>query len=229
MRISFGAPLLTAFILFLSVSASATEPSHPLDLRRLFFDGVLSPGYPARHSTSTARPIPLASEESFTVLSILVNPAFFPLGVWSVRAELAPLRYISGLAEYSRIQNFDVPGLKGKSHLDGNALDLGFHVWPQGKGVHGVYLGPRYSFGSGEDRTGYGEGDLSGWGADLGYQWVAGLFSFNLGAGLGQATARIRPTEALRTREDIPESLRQTEARATFLRPYLTVGLGLSF
>jgi hypothetical protein len=228
-QISPGVLLLTASLVLRPSPANATEPpAPPPDLRRLFFDGALSPGYPARHSTSTARPISLASEDRFTVLSLLANPALFAFGVWSVRVELAPIPFASVLADYSRIRDFDVPGLKGNVHLDGNVIDLGLHVWPLGEGARGFYLGPRYSLGSGEDRLGYGEGDLSGWGADLGYQWVAGLFAFNLGAGLGQATARVRPTEALRRREDIPDALRQAEASATFLRPYLTVGIGLA-
>jgi hypothetical protein len=228
-RISPGALLLAASLSLLPSPASAAEPpAPPPDLRRLFFDGVLSPGYPARHGASTARPIPLASEDHFTVLSLLANPALFAFGVWSARVELAPIPFASVLIEYSRIRNFNVPGLKNNIHLDGNVVDLGLHFWPLGEGARGVYLGPRYSLGSGEDRSGYGEGDLSGWGADLGYQWVAGAFAFNLGAGLGQATARVRPTEALRRREDIPDALRQAETSATFLRPYLTVGLGLA-
>lgn len=227
-RTSLGA-LFLAGALGLCPARAAAEGPPQLDPRRLFSEGVLSPGYPARHARSTARPLSLADEGGGTILSLQFNPALFAFGVWSARAELAPVPYVSLLGEYSRINNFEVPGFKGNLRLDGNVLDLGLHFWPLGEGLQGPYLGPRYSFGSGKDQEGLGEGDLSGWGADLGYQWVAGVFAFNLGAGLGQATARVRPSEELRGRDEIPEELRQAEASATFLRPYLTVGMGLAF
>lgn len=230
MRIFFGLIPLVGLLFFSPRAAQAQgTPPEQLDLRQLFSSGVLSPGYPARHASSSGQPISHADGESFTVLSLQVNPALFAYGVWAARAELAPIPYVSFLFEYNRINNFDVPKFKGNIHLDGNVFDLGVHVWFAGEGVQGPYLGPRYSFGSGKDRSGYGEGDLSGWGADLGYQWVAGLFAFNLGAGLGRATARVRPTDELRARTDIPEELKLTEASETFLRPYLTVAAGLAF
>ncbi|MCU0655999.1 MAG: hypothetical protein MUF64_12300 [Polyangiaceae bacterium] len=231
MRLSPGLLFLAALSSFSRSACAQQDP--PLDLRYLFSRGALSPGYPRLHAGSSGQPLALAGGGAdgprHTIFSVLVNPALFAFGVWAGRVELAPIPYLSVLAEYNRIQDFEVPKLRGNIHLDGNVVDLGLHFWPMGEGAAGFYLGPRYSFGSGTDNKGLGEGSLSGWGADLGYQWVAGVFAFNLGAGLGHATARVRPSAELRARVDIPEVLRQLEATETFLRPYLTVAIGLAF
>jgi len=216
---------------------------HP-DLRQLFSGGALSPGYTRIHATSTARPLTLAGSgdssksrdgskgrgsEGPTHVSVQVNPALFAFGVWSLRAEIAFVPFLSILGEYSRINGFNVPKLGNRIHLDGNLIDVGLHLWPMGDGARGFYLGPRYSSGSGDDQEGLGQGKLSGWGVDAGYQWVSGLFSFNLGAGLGKARATITPSAGLRASPDAPESLKQDETSETFLRPYVTIGLGLAF
>lgn len=204
-----------------------------IDLGALFSTGVLSPGYPRQHDHSSSRPLAMGSEARPTILTVQVNPALFAFGIWSFRAELALVPYVSVLAEYSRINDFVVPKLNEDIRLDGNLYDLGLHLWPQGDGARGFYVGPRYSFGSGSDRSGYGQGELRGWGIDLGYQWVVGLFAFNLGLGAGPGRATIRPSDSVKNDPSIPPEIREllgdASTTVTFPRPYITLGLGAAF
>ncbi|RYE93283.1 MAG: hypothetical protein EOO75_04730 [Myxococcales bacterium] len=223
----------TGWLLASPAHAQERPGEGPIDLGPLFASGALSPGYPRQHERSTARPLAMGSEARPTILTVQVNPALFAFGIWSFRAELALVPYVSVLAEYSRISNFAVPKLNEDIHLDGNLYDLGLHVWPQGDGARGFYVGPRYSFGSGSDRSGYGQGELRGWGVDLGYQWVVGLFAFNLGLGAGPGRATITPSDAVKNDPGIPPEIRALlgEARTTvnFPRPYITIALGAAF
>lgn len=213
-----------------AVSPAAPAPDAPIPLAQLFATGALSPGYPQRHATSTARPLRGSDgSATLTFLALQFNPALFAFGVWSVRGEMAFLPFMSILGEYNRLSDFTVPKLDNRIHLDGYVVDLGLHLWPGGEGLRGFYIGPRASFGSGSDREGQGEGGLVGYGGDFGYQWVAGIFAFNLGVGVGRATVKIEPTDVLKNSPDAPESLRQASVSETFWRPYLTVGLGFGF
>ena len=211
--------------------ADAPPADTRIDLNTLFGTGALSPTYPRLHAGSTASklsPASVSDGDGPTWVSVQVNPALFAFGIWSFRAEVAIIPYLSVLGEYSRVHNFSVPKLEDDVHLDGNLYDVGLHLWPQGHGVRGFYLGARYSFGSGTDGV-YEEGKLRAWGVDLGYQWVAGVFAFNLGVGGGPGKATITPSDAVRNDPSTPPELRDKSVEVTFPRPYVTVGLGAAF
>jgi hypothetical protein len=198
----------------------------PVDPRLLFTapDGPLSPGYAQRHPASTApRFDVMEGQGSSPRLGVLINPALFAYGKWSGRVELAPLRAISVFVEYSRLRGLTIP--KFPESVDGHVVEVGFHLFPMADGLRGLYLGPRYISGKGEDQAGLASGELSGWGGDIGYQWVAGFFLVNVGAGVARATAKVTP--APETADQLPEGDREPAER-TFWAPVVTVGLGLA-
>lgn len=213
-----------------SPCAAQARPDAPLDLRTLFTTGPLSPGFPAKHRGSSGAPLGVIEPgERRPIFGVLFNPALFAFGRWSASAELAFLPVLSVFVEGSRILNFKVAKLPDDhDKISGYLVDVGLHLWLFGEGLRGVYLGPRTFFGSGSETDGLADGKLSGWGADLGYQWVAGVFSVNVGAGLGSAKVVVTPTDDAVQRAKLPEGLQQ-EVTRTFLIPLVTVGIGAAF
>jgi hypothetical protein len=198
----------------------------PVDPAQLFAapDGPLSPGYPARRPASTGPRLDVFEvEERSPILGVLFNPALFGYGKWSGRVELAPLRAVSVFVEYSRLTGLAIP--KFSERVDGHVVEVGLHLFPMADGLRGFYLGPRYISGTGEDQGGLASGELSGWGADLGYQWVAGFFMVNVGVGIGKAKATVTPRPE--TADQLPEGDREPAERS-FLVPLATVGIGLA-
>lgn len=198
----------------------------PVDPGRLFAapDGPLSPGYPRRRPVSTAARLDLLDPVTRSpILGVLFNPALFGYGKWSGRVELAPVKALAFFAEYSRLRGVTIP--KFPERVDGHAIEVGLHLFPMADGLRGLYLGPRYISGTGEDQAGLASGELSGWGADLGYQWVAGFLMVNVGAGIGKAKAKVTP--APETVDQLPEGDREPAERSFWL-PVVTVGIGLA-
>lgn len=227
--------------LLLSPTTALGEPSSSprrgLDYRALFGapDGVLSAGYPDRHATSTARPLSFVTPRAGPTVSVLFNPALAPLGKWSGRLELAPVRALSLFAEASFVRGLKVPRVASQlsRYVDGEMLDVGLHLFPAGKGLRGFYIGPRLSLGAGDTQDGLARGTLRGWGFDLGVQWNISALAFNLGAGLAHNDITLkRGDDAERLAAErgvqIPEELGQGASRAQLL-PLITAGVGFAF
>jgi len=170
-----------------------------------------------------------ADRQTYVVAT--VNPALMALGKTSARFEIAPLAAHALFVEGSKLSLFiDDAGRT----VSGTEIDVGYHLFPQGKGAHGFYLGPRYMSGSGEIPEASWE--FQGVGGDLGYQWViAHHLVFNLGAGV----ARVKGKADLKEEEyaDLLGDLDEDEADAFrslstqeefFWVPMVTVGLGLA-
>jgi hypothetical protein len=166
-----------------------------------------------------------------TYIAVTANPALMALGKTSARLEIAPLAAHAVFLEASRLSLFidDV----GRT-VSGTEFDVGYHLFPQGKGAHGFYLGPRYLFGSGDIPEASWE--FKGVGGDLGYQWViAHHLVFNLGAGIARVNgkAEINEDKYGDLLDELPEedaaSFRSLSSQEqAFWVPMVTVGLGLA-
>ncbi len=164
-----------------------------------------------------------------TYVAVTGNPALTVVGKTSGRLEVAPLAAHAVFAEVSRL-SFFISELNRK--ITGTEIDVGYHLFPQGQGARGFYLGPRYLSGSGDIPEASWE--FKGFGGDLGYQWViANHLVFNLGAGI----ARIEGKADLKEDAyDLPEGIDQEDLGAfslssqeeAFWVPMLTLGLGLA-
>jgi hypothetical protein len=193
----------------------------PLDTPSLFSGGVLSPGYQQRRSAQGGEALEPVSSHREPYLVLLVNPALVAVGKWSFRAEIAPLPAHALFLEYSRLK-IQVPEFPAA--VRGQSFDIGYHLFPFGWHLNGLYLGPRYFFGDG--KTDEAKGSLRGFGFDLGYQLAFGIFALNAGVGLGRALVQIERTI------DIPEgvtvSVPEKEERRELV-PLLTLAFGLAF
>jgi hypothetical protein len=175
---------------------------------------------------STAAPLDLfAHEEAVPRVALLVNPALAPLGKWSARLEVAPLRAHALFVEASRAR-IDV----GDTRVSGSEIDLGYHLFPLDRGLSGFYLGPRYLYAKGESDV--ARGTASGFGADLGFQWVIGVFALNFGAGVARAKIVIEPKSELASAAGVPDEVKASlpsRVETTQIVPLGTFGVGVSF
>lgn len=170
-------------------------------------------------------------EDRQTYVALTFNPALMALGKTSARLEIAPLAAHAVFLEGSRLSLFID---EVSRTVDGTEIDVGYHLYPQGKGAHGFYLGPRYMFGSGEIPEASWE--FEGFGGDLGYQWViAHHLVFNLGAGVARVNGKADLNED--EYSDLIDQLDEEDADAfrslstqeeSFWVPMVTVGLGLA-
>lgn len=157
-----------------------------------------------------------------------------PWGRTSGRIEVAPLSAHALYFEFSKINIYvkniecDVPVYE---------YDFGYHLFPQGRGVSGFYLGPRLIIARGE--TDEAVGKATGIGGDLGYQFVIARY-FVINAGIGaahfSASAEAKPGWEGKLPDGItPEQASAFGASLSFGKteevwlPIATLGLGLSF
>jgi hypothetical protein len=206
----------------------APLPRGHLDLRALFTqpEGVLSPGYTDRHGGRTARPLSYASGERGPIFGLLFNPALGAFGKWSLRAELAPVPYVSVFLEGSRVIDADVPRVP--EPISGTTYDVGLHLFPMGDGLRGFYLGPRYSRGSGHSKDGLVDGAMTGWGGDIGWQFVVSVIAINIGVGATDNEIVATPSAEAIAR-GLPAEGLPAEVRHQQVLPLVTAGLGLAF
>ncbi len=173
---------------------------------------------------------PTETDDRRTYFAATFNPALMKLGKTSGRGELAPLVAHAVFVEISSISLFVD---EVSRTVSGTEFDVGYHLFPQGRGAYGFYLGPRYVWGSGEIPE--ASWSFSGMGGDLGYQWViANHIVFNLGAGVVRIDGKAELNEELiDDLDDIPgekaDALKTlfTQERSYWI-PLVTVGLGLA-
>lgn len=228
MRIISGWLLISASGLFCQDAYAQTTSTSTLEPQALFSSGVLSPDYPSHHSASSGHSLQIVGKEKPSV-GILFNPGQALFSIWTLHFEFAPFRYISFPIETTVLWNTKLPNLDKPVTLSGAALAAGLYLWPSGESMRGWYLGPRYSAGIGGTRY-QGTSSiwyLSSWGADLGYQWVSGVFALNLGVGLSRATIR---TESNVQYDTAPgEQFSIPTINKAFLLPSLSIAIGVAF
>ena len=198
-----------------------------MDPRALFAPGgALSPGFVETHARSTAAPLDLSDRASHGPrVAAIFNPVLAPLGKWSARLEVAPLRAHALFVEGS-IVRFSANDV----HVSGIELDVGYHLFPLDQGLSGFYVGPRYVHASGESDV--ARGTVSGFGGDLGFQWVLGVVALNMGVGAAWAKIKIAPKAELLADPNVPDEVKAQlppsvdEMRAV---PLATFGLGVAF
>lgn len=207
--------------------AAAEQPFSP---PRLFGPGgPLAPfppgGPPPSAPAPTLSPLGTGGLGAFPVFSALFNPALAPLGKWSARVEVAPVRYLSLVADGSLLK-IDFPNVPT---IEGRSIEIGGHIWPGGEGVRGFYVGPRYLYGKGDSNE--ATGTLTGWGFDVGYQLVFGHFALNLGAGVEAGKLSLSPKgdpAVLGTVDPGLVARLQRESNETRVLPVATIGLGFA-
>lgn len=158
-------------------------------------------------------------------VALLFNPALAPLGKWSGRLEVAPLRHHALFVEVSRVR-LTVDDVRA----EGWEIDVGYHLFVLGNGLAGVYIGPRYGRGFGH--TDVAQADVVGYGGDLGFQWVVGPIAFNIGLGAAYAKGVAEPRPGVlddpslspEVRAEIPKRVEKSG-----MIPLATLGLGLAF
>lgn len=185
---------------------------------------------PAPPSPAPSQDKPLSDDDDpATYVAATFNPALMTFGKTSGRLEIAPLAAHALFVEVSSLSLFidDV----GRT-VKGTEFDVGYHLFPQGQGAHGFYLGPRYLFGSGDIPEASWE--FKGVGGDLGYQWViARHLVFNLGAGVAHIKGKAEINEdaigPLDEFEDATDAFRSLSSQEQgFWVPIVTLGLGLA-
>ena len=187
---------------------------------------MLSPGFVEAHARSTAPPLDLYDKESRAPrVAALFNPVLAPLGKWSARVEVAPLRAHALFVEGSVVR-FDV----GDVRVSGTELDVGYHLFPLDQGLAGFYLGPRYLHATGESDV--ARGTDNGFGGDLGFQWVLGVVAINMGVGVAWTKVTLDPKTELLSSPDVPDDVKASvpapvEVKRVF--PLGTLGVGLAF
>lgn len=172
-----------------------------------------------------------ADAKPHTTLSAIFNPALMRFGKTTGRFELAPYGPHALFLELSRL-SLDIEDKGYKVQVTGREIDVGYHLFPLSQGARGFYLGPRYVRGSGE--TEGASGEFTGWGGDLGYQWVvANHLVINLGVGAMyvSGTAQLDPEvlgdiEVPEDQESGFESL--GSGSGSYLLPLVTLGIGLA-
>lgn len=211
----------------LASGVRADERRPAPDPRELFAPGgVLSPGYVDAHARSTAKPLDLVTPEGRAPrVAVVFNPALAPLGKWAGRLEVAPFRAHALFVELSSVR-LDT----GDTRVDGTEIDIGYHLFPLGDGLAGLYLGPRWVRGTGQSDV--ARGTATGWGGDIGFQWVVGPIAINFGAGVAYAHFVIDPKLELITSPDVsPEVKAQIPKQVDTwqILPLATAGLGFAF
>lgn len=210
-----------------ATTAHADERRPAIDPAALFAPGgVLSPGFVGAHSRSTAAPLDLYDATSHAPrVAALFNPALAPLGKWSARIEIAPLRAHALFVEASLVR-IDVSEVR----VTGTELDVGYHLFPFDQGLSGLYIGPRYLRATGESDV--ARGKVSGFGGDLGFQWVLGIVAINMGIGAAYAKVTIEPKAELLASPDVPDDVKAAVPSAvdtTRVVPLGTFGIGVAF
>jgi hypothetical protein len=183
--------------------------------------------------SGTRRGVEGAGDAEQTYVAVLANPALVAFGKMSGRIEVAPLAAHAFFFEASRISLF-VDEVKQQAR--GWEYDFGYHLFPQGQGAYGFYLGPRVLVARGESDAAVGR--FLGFGGDLGYQFViARHVVINLGAGVArvEASAELKPSEVARVAQMISDDTgslgtqASTSTSKSFWLPLATAGLGVAF
>lgn len=125
-------------------------------------------------------------------VSVIANPALLPWGRMAGRLEIAPL---SAHAVFFEFAKWDLPisysalGQSVAVNVPVYEYGFGYHLFPQGQGVSGFYIGPRFIYAHGEVDQAVGK--ATAWGADLGYQLViADHIVLNAGIGVMHISAK---------------------------------------
>ncbi|HNS97710.1 MAG TPA: hypothetical protein PLJ27_09810 [Polyangiaceae bacterium] len=227
------AATMLALILMASPAEAQSQPASPFDA-----NGPLAPWkgplpsepHPlAVIARATPDQPPTPQDEPHTTIAVCINPALTVLGKTSARLELAPLGSHALFVEMSRL-SFFISELNRK--VTGTEYDIGYHLFPQGQGADGFYIGPRFLFGSGEITE--ARWSFRGFGGDLGYQWViAHHLVFNLGGGVARIQGKAElEQDALGLPKQIPENVSGafslSSQQASLWVPMLTLALGFA-
>lgn len=153
-----------------------------------------------------------------------------PLGKIGGRFELAVTPLHAIYVEPSYIVRH-IPDLNRS--LSATEIDIGWHLFPQERGVDGFYFGPRAIFAA----TDVEEAKARAWGfgADVGYQWViAGGPTLNIGAGIAYfhvvAQARPESIEIFRLLDPLyQQAISNATIHASGLMPLGMAGMGLAY
>lgn len=168
--------------------------------------------------------------ERLTHFGVVVDAALVPLGKIGARFEAAitPMHalYVEPSYLVRHISSLD-------RTISGTEMDLGYHLFPQARGIRGFYFGPRAIFAgaSTEDASGY----LWGFGGDIGYQWaLRGGPAINIGAGIAyyHLTARpdVRSMTALAFLDPVHQAaITSATANAWGVMPLGMAGFGLAY
>jgi hypothetical protein len=132
------------------------------------------------------------NDEGRMNVSVIANPALLPWGRMAGRIEVAPLAAHALFFEFAKWDlpiSYQVLGQSTKLNVPVYEYGFGYHLYPQGRGVSGFYLGPRFIYAHGEAEQ--ATGNAVAWGADLGYQLViANHLVLNLGIGVMHISAK---------------------------------------
>jgi hypothetical protein len=190
-----GAGLFVAALVFPRAAHADAPPA--LSPAKLFGrGGPLAPLPPSGPPPSREAPVlqPLSWDGGLLgtgpIAAAVFNPALAPVGKWSVRLEGAVAPFLSFYVEPGSI-DIDIPGL---FRVSGASVELGAHVYPQGRWLSGFYFGPRVLTATGENDT--AKTRLTGFGGDLGYQVVVSVVAINLGLGVMAGKAVAEPKGA---------------------------------
>jgi len=168
--------------------------------------------------------------EPMTHASALIDVAFIPLGKIGGRFEVAVTGMHALYVEPSYIVRH-IPQLDRS--ISAMEVDVGWHLFPKGRGLRGFHFGPRAVFAA----TSVEEARARAWafGADVGYQWViAGGPTLNLGVGIAyyHVTARARP-EAISIfpllEPKFQKAISNASIHAHGLMPLGMAGMGFSY
>lgn len=129
--------------------------------------------------------------EETTRIAAILDVGLVPLGKIGGRLELALTPLHALYVEPSYIVRY-IPSLERS--ISATEIDLGWHLFPQERGLRGFYFGPRAIFAA----AGVEEARAAAWGfgADAGYQWViSGGPTLNVGVGIAyyHVVAQARP------------------------------------
>lgn len=204
-------------------------------------------GYPAPGSGGAAYARPTDSpfadkgvrprdgaKASRTYVAVIGNPALAPWGKLGGRLEIAPLPAHAIFVELSKI-DLSIDIQKGMSiDAQGVEYDIGYHLFPQGAGARGFYIGPRFIVAQGESTQAIGR--VWGVGGDLGYQLVvAEHVVLNLGVGIARvhASADAKQSYVDQATQDLPDKtilggISLGTSKDLWI-PLATAGFGLAF
>lgn len=179
---------------------------------------------PARLAVVVPQPEPT------THATVLLDVGLIPLGKIGGRLEVAVTEMHALYVEPSYIVRH-IPELERS--ISATEIDLGWHLFPQARGLRGFYFGPRAIFAA----TAVDEARATAWGfgGDIGYQWViVGGPTLNLGLGIAyyHVTATARP-EAVKVFSLLDPMLQTAIRNATIhahgLMPLGMAGMGFSY
>lgn len=187
-------------------------------------------GFASTASAHEAPALVVPETQSIKRIAAVVDLGFIPLGKIGGRLEVALTPMHALYIEPSYIVRY-IPSLERS--VSATEIDIGWHLFPQARGIDGFYLGARgiFAAASVEEAT----AQAWGVGADLGYQWVlSGGPTFNLGAGIGyyHVTAHARPA-AISVFWLLDPTYQDTISSATIhasgLMPLGMAGMGLAY